>query len=90
MPKRTIAAFLSVLLVLTLSLGSTVAYLQDEDHAVNVMTLGEVYIEQHEYQRDNVEGKGELTLHEFDVYPSPVYIFQQVQMLSTYSTLSEL
>ena len=31
--------------------GGTVAYLQDADSDVNVMTLGNVKIEQHEYER---------------------------------------
>lgn len=34
-----------------MSLSGTVAYLQDTDQAVNVMTLGKVDIEQHEYER---------------------------------------
>jgi len=47
----------SVVLALTLSLGSTLAYLQDSDSDVNVMTLGNVYIEQHEYERElNADG----------------------------------
>lgn len=52
MPKRTIATLISVLLVLVLSVGSTVAYLQDTDSAVNVMTLGSVHIVQNEEERD--------------------------------------
>ncbi len=38
-------------LVAALAIGGTVAYLQDEDSAVNVMTLGNVKIEQIELQR---------------------------------------
>ncbi len=38
-------------LVAVLAIGGTLAYLTDTDSAVNVMTLGNVSIEQHEYQR---------------------------------------
>jgi hypothetical protein len=38
-------------LVAALAIGGTVAYLQDSDSDVNVMSLGNVKIEQHEYQR---------------------------------------
>ena len=37
--------------VAALAIGGTVAYLQDDDSAVNVMTLGEVKIDQLEYER---------------------------------------
>ena len=39
------------MLTATVAISATVAYLQDEDSDVNVMTLGNVKIEQHEYQR---------------------------------------
>ncbi|MBQ7010488.1 MAG: hypothetical protein IJN63_02185, partial [Clostridia bacterium] len=42
---------ISSMLTATLVVGGTVAYLQDTDSDVNVMTVGNVYIEQHEYQR---------------------------------------
>ena len=48
------------ILTAALAIGGTVAYLQHEDSDVNVMTLGNVTIEQLEYER--VDGtKGELT-----------------------------
>lgn len=47
--------FLALLLVLVIGIGAgiggTVAYLTDTDSEVNVMTVGNVDIEQHEYQR---------------------------------------
>lgn len=42
---------LSVVLVASLAISGTVAYLTDTDSTVNVMTLGNVKIEQHEYER---------------------------------------
>ena len=41
-----------MVLVAALSIAGTVAYLQDDDSAVNVMTLGNVSIEQIEQERD--------------------------------------
>ena len=49
--KKILMMVLSLVLVAALSIGGTVAYLQDEDSDVNVMTLGNVKIEQHEYER---------------------------------------
>ena len=49
--KKFIALLLTVVLTATIAISGTVAYLQDEDSDVNVMTLGNVKIEQHEYQR---------------------------------------
>ncbi len=55
--KSILLMGLSMVLVAALSIGGTLAYLQDEDSAVNVMTLGNVKIEQLEYERNE---KGEL------------------------------
>ncbi len=55
MKKSTLLMIVSVVLALTLSLGSTLAYLQDSDSDVNVMTLGNVYIEQLEFERELAE-----------------------------------
>ena len=52
MKKSTLLMIVSVVLALTLSLGGTLAYLQDSDSDVNVMTLGSVYIEQIEQEWD--------------------------------------
>lgn len=51
MKKSTLIMILSLVLAVAIGVGSTMAYLQDTDEDVNVMTLGNVYIEQHEYER---------------------------------------
>ncbi|MBQ6952238.1 MAG: hypothetical protein IJN44_12205 [Clostridia bacterium] len=51
MKKSTLIMILSLVLAVALGVGGTLAYLQDTDEDVNVMTLGNVYIEQHEYER---------------------------------------
>ncbi len=48
--KKKLAATLSVVLILGLATLGILAYLTDTDHDVNVMTLGNVEIEQHEQQ----------------------------------------
>jgi len=53
--KKSILLALCILLAASLSLGSTIAYLQDSDNDVNVMTLGNVKIDQLEQQRVNGE-----------------------------------
>ena len=50
--KRFLSMLLVVVLTATLAVSGTLAYLQDDDSDVNVMTLGNVYIEQHEYERE--------------------------------------
>ena len=50
--KRAWALAAAVVLSMSLALGTTLAYLTDTDKAVNVMTLGNVDIEQHEQERD--------------------------------------
>lgn len=59
MKKRTIAMIVCLVLTLTVSLGSTLAYLTDNDADINVMTLGHVEIVQNEQQR--VENDTEFT-----------------------------
>ena len=55
--KNTLLTVMSFVLVAVLAIGGTVAYLQDDDSDVNVMTLGNVKIEQHEYERaTNADG----------------------------------
>ena len=49
--KKKLAATLSVVLILGLAVLGILAYLTSEDSDVNVMTLGEVQIKQHEMQR---------------------------------------
>lgn len=49
--KRILLTALSMIVVAALAVGLTVAYLQHSDEDVNVMTMGNVKIKQHEYQR---------------------------------------
>ncbi len=59
--KNILLSGLSLVLVAALAIGGTVAYLQDDDSDVNVMTLGNVSIEQHEYERaTNTDGSYEI------------------------------
>lgn len=51
MKNRKLLLIVSLVLALTMSLGGTLAYLQDSDADVNVMTLGSVTITQNEHQR---------------------------------------
>ena len=53
--KKFLTLLLTVALTATAAIGGTLAYLQSEDKDVNVMTLGNVEIEQHEYQRVEIE-----------------------------------
>ncbi len=49
--KSILLTGLSFVLVAALAIGGTLAYLTNQDSDVNVMTLGNVEIKQHEYQR---------------------------------------
>ena len=49
--KKILAFVLSMVLVAGISISGTLAYLQDDDSDVNVMTTGSVHIKQHEYER---------------------------------------
>lgn len=49
--KKVLLMCTAYVLVAALAIGGTIAYLQDDDSDVNVMTLGNVSIEQHEYER---------------------------------------
>ena len=51
MKRSTLVMVLCLVLAVAMGVGSTMAYLQDTDEDVNVMTLGNVYIEQHEFER---------------------------------------
>ena len=73
--KKKIILALSYVLLIALTLTATVAYFTDTDSAVNVMTVGNIDIEQHEYQRkDGVAHTG--TAAEGDLVP-----FKQGQLL---------
>ena len=55
--KKILAFVLSMALVAGISISGTLAYLQDDDSDVNVMTTGSVHIEQNEYERaTNADG----------------------------------
>ena len=74
MKNRKLLLIVSLVLALTMSLGGTLAYLQDSDVDVNVMTLGNVQIEQHEYQRVEKDGKFETdTIDEKTSYVLEVF-----------------
>ena len=49
--KKIIAGTMAVALTAAVSVGGTLAYLMDTDEDVNVMTLGDVYIDQIEQER---------------------------------------
>lgn len=80
MKKGLLFKVLTLILVVGLSVSAgvagTLAYLQSEDSDVNVMTLGNVKIEQHEYQRkvnedgtfktDTIDGVTSYVLEEFE------------------------
>jgi len=61
--KNILLTGLSMVLVATIAIGGTVAYLTSEDSDVNVMTLGNVKIEQHEYERA-VDADGNFVTNE--------------------------
>ena len=63
--KNILLSGLSIVLVAALAIGGTVAYLQDDDSDVNVMTLGNVSIAQHEYER-KVDTDGNYTTATID------------------------
>ena len=50
--KKKILVVLSILLIAAMAITGTVAYLTDEASDINVMTVGNVYIQQLEYERD--------------------------------------
>ena len=57
MKNKILSIVLAVALIASLVVGASVAYLQDTDSDVNVMTVGNVYIEQNEYERaTNADG----------------------------------
>ena len=63
--KKVLLMCTAYVLVAALAIGGTVAYLTSEDSDVNVMTLGNVSIEQHEYER-KVDADGNYTTATID------------------------
>ena len=76
MKKKLLALVLVVVLGISSVVGGTLAYLTDTGSDVNVMTLGNVDIEQHEYQRatnddgsyktNTIDGKNSYVLEPFE------------------------
>ncbi|MBQ7874322.1 MAG: hypothetical protein IJ306_04065 [Oscillospiraceae bacterium] len=73
--KKFLAILLTMVLTAGVAISGTVAYLQDQDSDVNVMTIGNVKIEQHEYERvvnedgtlptETIDGKTSYLLQDF-------------------------
>ncbi len=72
--KKFLTILLTVVLTAAVAITGTVAYLTSEDSDVNVMTLGNVKIEQHEYERvvengeykkGNVDNQASYVLKDF-------------------------
>ena len=60
--KKVLLGATAVALTAAVSIGATLAYLTDTDEDVNVMTLGNVYIDQIEQERvDDTDAQTELT-----------------------------
>jgi len=59
--KKVLLMCTAYVLVAALAIGGTIAYLQDDDSDVNVMTLGNVSIAQHEYERE-VDANGDYVV----------------------------
>ena len=57
--KRAIGWLLVIAMTAAIAVGGTMAYLTDTDEDVNVMTLGNVKIDQLEYERIDTETKDE-------------------------------
>lgn len=59
--KKVLLASTAAVMTIAVAIGGTMAYLTSEDSDVNVMTVGNVEIEQHEYERvQNADGSYEL------------------------------
>ena len=69
MKKSTLIMILSLVLAVALGVGGTLAYLQDTDEDVNVMTLGSVYITQNE-QEYNEDGELVPFTQDKPMYPA--------------------
>ena len=80
MKKKIVTLCLVIALVATMVAGGTLAYFTDTDEAVNVMTLGNVKIEQLEYERV-VDANGNwvtsTTADRYGYYPDELQPFTQ-------------
>jgi hypothetical protein len=82
--KNVLLSILSIVLVAILSIGGTLAYLKSEDSDVNVMTMGNVKIEQLEYERVVDENGNWVSTGETDKYgytPDKLQEFTQAKPL---------
>lgn len=68
MKKSTLIMTLALILSITLGIGGTMAYLSDTDEDVNVMTLGNVKIDQLEYERVVDKNGAWVSTNEKDEY----------------------
>ncbi|MBQ3156466.1 MAG: hypothetical protein IJB81_06010 [Clostridia bacterium] len=69
MKKSTLIMILSLIMAVAVGMGSTVAYLQDTDEDVNVMTLGKVTITQNEQEYNEAGELVEFT-QDKPLYPA--------------------
>lgn len=80
MSKRTLTMMVAMLAALLIATTGTLAYLTDTDGAVNVMTIGNVDIEQLEYERVEDENGDWISTGEEDKYgytPDEIQEFTQ-------------
>ena len=72
MKNRKLLLIVSLVLAMTMSLGGTLAYLTDTDSQVNTMVLGNVQIDQMEYERALNESGAYVTYNETEREGSPL------------------
>lgn len=85
--KKILLSALCLVLVVSLTIVGTVAFLQDEDGAINVMTVGNVHIDQLEQQFDE---NGELEAFKQNklLYPVPELSHNNDAFLQATTTLA--
>lgn len=80
--KKVLLMCTAYVLVAALAIGGTIAYLQDSDSDVNVMTLGNVSIRQNEEQRVDPSKNGTLTEADIEDFEQakPIYPYVDVNL----------
>ena len=80
--KKVLLMCTAYVLVAALAIGGTIAYLQDDDSDVNVMTLGNVSIRQNEEQRVDPSKNGTLTEADIEDFEQakPIYPYVDVNL----------
>lgn len=80
--KKVLLMCTAYVLVAALAIGGTIAYLQDSDSDVNVMTLGNVSIRQNEEQRVDPSKNGTLTDADIEDFEQakPIYPYVDVNI----------